>query len=913
MRRREFTTALGGLAGLGLSDRAAAQPGSHAAAPTDEVTIRTDAYNVSHVFVPGDADRPLYALGYANGHFQARHRLVELDLLRHVSYGESAAVFGPSQLASDVQVKRDLYSKEQLDAQFERADEETRTTIEGFAAGVNRTIVELASEGELPGEFYALGHAPEPWRPRDTVAIIAYLQGFFGVFGGSELHNARTFATLVETLGSRRAAYEAYGDLNALTVADDHPTAIDPAELTVDGGESVLPFDEVPDDQLELALAARDAEIWGVEYVTSGYGADGAFEVPDAVVEGRREAQGVLAGYGWGSNALAVAGDLTATGSPMLFGGPQVGYFKPPIFYEMGFHGPERDVVGVGTVGTPGLVIGRTPEYAWSITSGYEDQVDTVAVDLHPDDRHRYRWDPDGEWREMACRTVVHRASPIGATTNAGRPDTEIVVQEVCRIHEDDAEFTVIAWNEAERVAWAQRTTTRGEELAGSAVLAKVPREEDFEGFRDQLGRFPFSFNFHYVDEDAVGFLHTGKIPDRKPGVDYRLPVPSHRHGWTDVRYTADLAGEGRPIAVTDPERGYVANWNNAPVAGWRAGDEEQLWGSVHRVSVLERFVEKRLDETDGTLSFADLKRILRESATHHPFAPETTRYMVGAAERSGDPRLTEMADALRLWRSRGYPWRDADDDDVYDSGGMAVWEAARRELQELVFADELGARTPRLQFDPRAAGTGQTGGDPHAGDHGSSVNEEVTLVDALEGRTAHDWLDDQPLAVVERAMERAADPLVDEYGEPAPRMPERKSRFFPIGGGLPDEIDMTNRGSWNQLVAVGEGLDAARSVLPPGNSGHLSGPDLARTQGSGDEPARLTDQLELYRNFAYKPFPVTRDEVADVATTSRTLRVTRTPPGSVDELDVPGGLPADLLEGITSRTDGRSDPSTTW
>lgn len=895
MRRREFTQAMGGGLAVGFLDAS-----SQRTDPLDELTIKTDEYSVSHIYVPEDADRPLYALGYGIGYRQARHRLVEMDLLRHVGYGESAEVFGPSQLASDIQVKRDLYSKEELEAQFERADAETRQTIEGFSAGVNRAIVELAGEGQLPGEFYALGHAPEPWQPRDTVAIIAYLQGFFGVFGGEELHNAKTFAQLTETLGSKRAAFAAYGDLNTLTVAPTHTTAIDADERTVDGGESVPAFDAVPDEQLDQALAARDAEIWGVTRVTG----EGEFTVPDAVAEGRREAQGALAGFKWGSNAFIVDGELTETGKPMLFGGPQVGYFKPPIFYEVGLHGPERDVVGVGTVGTPGLVIGRTTEYAWSITSGYEDQVDTVTVELHPEDRHRYRWQPDGEWQEMDCRTVVHRASPVGATTNSGRPDTEVVVQEICRIHEQDAEFTVIAWNESERLAWAQRTTTRGEELVGSSRLAKVPRRDDFEGVTDQLGEFPFSFNVHYVDADTIGFIHTGKIPDREPGVDFRLPVPSHRHGWTETRYTKDLAGEDEPIAVTNPEQGYVANWNNAPVEGWRTGDTEQLWGSVHRVVTLEDAVQDRLDATGGDLSFADVQTILRESATHDPFARETAPHMIAAAERSDDPRLSAMADALRSWRSRGYPWRDANGDDRYDSGGMAVWEAARRALQRLVFADELAERTPTLQFDPRDAGTGQTGGDPHAGDHGSSVNEEVTLVDALTGRTEHDWFGDTPIDVFEQAMERAADALVDEYGDPAPQMPERKSRFFPIGGGIPNEIDMTNRGSWNQLVAIGEGLAGSKSVLPPANSGHLSGSELARTQGAGDEPARLTDQLELYRNFSYKPFPVTDDQVERVTVRTDELTVSHVPDQTVAGVDVPNDLPGELLATLTEPSD---------
>lgn len=33
--------------------------------------------------------------------------------------------------------------------------------------------------------------------------------------------------------------------------------------------------------------------------------------------------------------------------------------------------------------------MGRTLAFAWTVTSGFDDIVDTLAVELNPDDRHR--------------------------------------------------------------------------------------------------------------------------------------------------------------------------------------------------------------------------------------------------------------------------------------------------------------------------------------------------------------------------------------------------------------------------------------------------------------------------------------------------------------------------------------------
>ncbi|MDZ7731309.1 MAG: penicillin acylase family protein [Natrialbaceae archaeon] len=154
--------------------------------PLEEVEILTDEYAVSHVY--GD---DLYALAYANGYVQAKNRLFQLDALRHVGYGDSASVLGPGQLKSDVVVAQELYTREELEAQLDRASDRARRALRAFANGVNRGLVEVATSGRIPGEFIGLGHVPEPWSPVDSLAIIAYMTGFFGVDGGRSIPTPR--------------------------------------------------------------------------------------------------------------------------------------------------------------------------------------------------------------------------------------------------------------------------------------------------------------------------------------------------------------------------------------------------------------------------------------------------------------------------------------------------------------------------------------------------------------------------------------------------------------------------------------------------------------------------------------------------------------------------------------------------
>ena len=832
----------------------------------DEVEILTDEYGVSHIY--GDE---LYDLGYGNGYVQARDRLFEMDVLRHVGRGDSASVIGASQMPSDIHVRRDLYTEDQLSEQLASADEPIPTVLEGFADGVNRRMDEMGRTGK-PAEFRALGHSPEPWEPEDSVAIINYLIGYFGVDGGEELANARVFAELVDNLGSREAAYEAYGDMNWLRVPEDHTVTIPREDLTVDGEEDLPSFDDVPDAQLELAEAAGDARPWGIER-------DVAF--PRDVADGIRRGLGVTATFKWGSNALVVDGDHTTTDRPMMFGGPQMGYFKPPIIHEVGLHGADFDVTGIGVVGTPSVVIGRTPEFAWSVTSGYDDQVDTIAVELDPDDRHRFKW--DGEWHEMETWTVEHDSSLLGGIVEGG-PLKRSVTQEVARIRVDGLDMPVIAWNPEEDIAWCQRVTTRSDELRGVLGWAQIGREDGLDGVRDRLEDFPFTFNFHYADEDQVAFIHTCKVPDRNDDLDHRLPAPAEMHEWHDVR-------EGRDVGIedTDPSTGYYCNWNNAPVADWRCGDAERRWGSIHRVDLLDRFVQERLEverNEEGRprptrdLALEDLEAILRDAATHDPVARHSSPYFVDAAREADDEVLDAMADELERWGDDDYVWVDYDHDEKYDHPGMAIWEETRLAIEEQVFRPKLGDATWVPDYDPPEEADmskpRRQHDDPHAGDHGRA-RTEVVLHDALRGATDHDWFDGDRDSALRDAMRTAAETLEDRYGTDDPSRWFRetvhtRTGFMAMGASEPDDMPMMNRGSWNQVVALGEDLEESKGVLPPGNSGHVSLHELVPT-ALGHGPDRLTDQLDLYRRFDYKPLPVERDDVERVAVDDERIR----------------------------------------
>jgi acyl-homoserine lactone acylase PvdQ len=83
-----------------------------------------------------------------------------------------------------------------------------------------------------------------------------------------------------------------------------------------------------------------------------------------------------------------------------MVAGPQIGYFYPGLTLEMDLHGPGIDARGATSAPFPGyILIGRSADYAWSLTSAGLDIVDTYVETLcgGSDSKYLYK----GRCRDM--------------------------------------------------------------------------------------------------------------------------------------------------------------------------------------------------------------------------------------------------------------------------------------------------------------------------------------------------------------------------------------------------------------------------------------------------------------------------------------------------------------------------------
>jgi len=834
MDRRDFLTVAGSTVGGGALGAAATET-TLATSHGSTVTIIEYDKHQPHVIADD-----LYSICYGNGYIQAWHRLFQMDVLRHMARGQSTEMIGKDRgdLNQDIQVTRDLYNEDEIESMWQNAPSEMKTMIQGFTDGVNRTIAEMKGawdiyphDGDLPGEYMEWGgvEAPDNWNPQDSVAIMGFLLAQFGVGGGNELDNAQTLAELKDNIGSLEEAYNAYEDINWLRVPEEHNASIDSSEKVVEGGEEVPDFGDVPDEQFDFIDAAKGAEFWGVDCSQLG-----DLDVCETFNETNTA-----------SNVCVIDGQHTETGSPMIFGGPQMGMFHPPVIYEIGMHGADYNVNGCCVVGTPGVVFGRTPNFSWSVTSARQDHSDVIAVEIDPDNKSRYKW--GDEWHWMEWYAVDHE----------DKDGSWIISQNVCRINEDGHTMPVLAINEEANVAWAKKTTTRYDEVKGAFQWTQLGRKNNRSEFESAIDDFPFSFNFFFASNNEIAMYSTGKVPDERVGSwDPRLPVPGAEHEWNGY-----LKGRDMGLEVVNPSSGIITNWNNAPTVGWRAGDGENQWGSVHRNDYLRDIPEWFL--SDGPISLQDMQNILWYSASWGTVQRFSAPRLVEGARTSSNSTINAMADALETWgQDYNYDLNDWEYDGTYWDAGVAIWEEVRKELQDLIFRQgDLSDATPDLVFEPPQSS------DPHAADLGrtTGANLEVTFNDVLDGNTNYDWLNGQNLDdVIVQAFSNAANTLANQFGTWDVSQWLRGihwNEFQAIGWQDSESIAMQNRGTYSFINARGEGLSGAMDVLPPTNIGYVTDDDIIWNWISG-YPDRLTEQLGMYdRPFEFKPMPVTSSE----------------------------------------------------
>jgi acyl-homoserine lactone acylase PvdQ len=568
------------LAALILAPPALAQPLSLTAPDGTTVTVERDTLGVPRIM--GETEGAVF---YGQGYAVAQDRLFQMETIWRAATGRTAELAGPGPnnqfVTQDRNVLTVFYTPEERQAHYEALPEALQTMISNFVAGINAYIA-LARENPAarPAEYFSPPLSTiglEEWDVDKAMAVIQLYIRRFGESGGQELQRLAELQAVGPVWFNR---IRPINDPSAPATLPGGPTAVLRPDVPYTGPA-------VPEEVIEAIAAER-------ELAEAGLLASG---VPDRL----------------GSYAAAIAPSRSASGYAMLLGAPQMGApavtgpgaTNRNVTWESELivgspDDPSLHIAGMTVVGIPGVIIGRTRDVAWTLTSGLTDNVDTYVVQLI-DQQGTYLF--NGEPRQL-----MPAAGTINVLGGEPVPYTRLRTVHGPVIGQDAASGRVFAY----RYAFWER------ELDMAVALYDVWRANTVAEVETAIAQFPVSFNFVLLHRDqTIGFYHVGRYPVRPGTVDPRLPAI----GDGSQEWTGFLPFENHPRG-TNPAQGYYVNWNNKPAPGWDHGDVTP-WTPYSRQRAYDGVVQMDVFlQANSPLAFDELKGLHR-IARENPIYPE--------------------------------------------------------------------------------------------------------------------------------------------------------------------------------------------------------------------------------------------------------------------------------------------------
>jgi acyl-homoserine lactone acylase PvdQ len=631
------------------------------------VSIYRDiSFGVPHVY-----GTTIPAMAYGAGYAAAQDRLFLIDILRHLGRGHLAEFIGNSCGIEQGDYAQRLiadYSNADKDAQIASiaasgpVGAELVSMASAFVQGINQYVTDATSDPtKMPGDYAVASPVSGPpilpqanWTTRDIIDIASLVGGIFGKGGGVEVANAALYKYLVGVLGQPLA-------LVALHDFKETNDAQAPTTLTTS-----FPYEQAQPSTLDPTLNA----------VTDSANLTGRKTAQGSACGGTNTLFGGLPHVNM-SNALLVSGSKTTDGHPIAVIGPQVGYYAPQILMEEDLHAPDYDVRGSSFPGTNFIVeLGRGRDFAWTATSASTDVVDQKVVsvfnnsgctsaDPTPANNLFYKFTNVCQQltlvsdSENAQQTVACNPPPPSPTNCTGADlnldhSTYRVLDDTGINSGDHIKGVVQGWttvNGVPVVVYNQRSTYFHELDSGIGfdMWQHPSMTFDVNSWMVGASNIQYTFNWHYIDSQHIGYYLSGKDPLRNPAVDPALPT----WGGGAAEWQGFLDFNGHPHEA-DPAQGYIIQWNNKPAPDFGAADDVYNYGLVHRQQLLVAQVQAQLAAHGGHISRANLVQAMETAASQDLSAvsvlPDLNTVLGGTL--SGGPAA--MMSHINAWAAAG-------------------------------------------------------------------------------------------------------------------------------------------------------------------------------------------------------------------------------------------------------------------
>ncbi len=548
--------------------------------------VRNNA-NVPHIFGETDAD-VFFGLGYAH----AQDRLWQMTMLRRTAQGRLSELFGERTVGIDEVLRRyDIYNL--AVSSVAAQDDQTKTALNAYAAGVNAWLTEVnaGARGRGAPEMWLFSHPVAPWQPADSLAILKVMALQLTGHLDNEVLRART-------------------------------SLIIPPERLRD----IMPDD--PSDGIS-ALPEYASIVPGVPQFT-----------PNTRLAYDPLSPFKPKGLAGASNAWAANASRSAAGATLLANDPHLQLTAPTIWYLARLELSSGGVIGGTIPGMPVVLSGRSADLGWGVTTAYMDDQDILIEEVNPDNPTEYRgingWVPfrtrdsiitvkDGQAVTLRLRWTAN-----GPVMPADKFDLGTITP--------PGHVTAIAW-----------TGLSGQDPSMSAAMAIMRAQTVRAAINAGETYIAPAQNMVIADRNRVALKTVGAMPARDARHQSRGRYPA-------FGYLPENRWQGRfPYAENpefiNPDGGIVGNTNNKTIDRDFPYHVSHHWGDTQRINRWKRLMQARNVHTRDSFIETQLDSVSFTARTLLTLMGADLWYTGDAAPEGTPERNRQVAlDLLSAW-----------------------------------------------------------------------------------------------------------------------------------------------------------------------------------------------------------------------------------------------------------------------
>ncbi len=544
------------------------------------VEIVRNNSSVPHIFGKTEED-VFYALGFVH----AQDRLWQMTMLRRTAQGRLSEVFGKRTLKIDELLRRyDLYTLALSSVAAQ--DAQTQKALEAYARGVNAWIgqVNLGARGRGAPEFFFFSNEIAAWSPADSIAVIKLM------------------------------ALQMSGQLEAEVLRANASILLPEARVA----------DLLPDDPTQAVTALPD-------YASLMPGL-----VPNS--DPIQTASGPLSPFSrlpmaGASNAWAAAPGRAAAGGTLLANDPHLGFTAPAIWYLARLDLPTGGVIGGTIPGVPVVMVGRSAELGWGLTSAYVDDLDVVMEKLNPANPEEYET-AEGFVPFETRRSIIQVKDDVPVTITLRWSKAGPILP--------GSHYNLASVTPAGHVAALSWTALSPADTTMTAAMQIMRSKTVAEAIAAGRLFIAPAQNLMLADKTGIAMQVIGAVPRRDPGhaTQGRMPALG-----TDPknRWLGTFPYETNP-RILDPSSGILGNTNNKTVDLPFPEHLSFLWGDTQRIQRWLTLMKTREVHTRESFIEAQLDTVSPAARTVLPLIGADLWFTGEAAPEGTPERLRQRA-----------------------------------------------------------------------------------------------------------------------------------------------------------------------------------------------------------------------------------------------------------------------------